>query len=102
MIVLFQYRNAAATCCDNDLVCVKKRVDCVKFHDFYRVWCRDNTTESPAGFLDDIVPFSALFVCLLGVHITSKDFRGGVERIVIRIDDHLSQDSADSAVDTAV
>ena len=102
MIILLKYRNTAATCCDNNLICIKKSFHCVEFNNLDRIRSRNSTAETFTWFFHYEVTFLAFFICFLSVHVTTKNFCWCVESIIIRIYDHLSKDCADCTVDTTV
>ena len=102
VIVLLHDRDASAAGSDHDLVGIEKGIDSVKLYDLHRIWSGYNAAEPFARLLDHVVPFPALFVGFLRVHVSSENFCGSVEGFIIGIHDHLGQYRADGAVDPSV
>ena len=101
-MLLLDHGDSAAATCDNYLICGCQRTDGFDLYDIDRLGGSNDTTEALAGIFLDIIALLYFNLSIFLGHVTTNDFGGLIESLIIRIYRDLGEDGADRLGDPAV
>ena len=101
-MLLLDHGDSAAATGDNYLICGCQRTDGFDLYDIDRLGGSNDTAEALAGIFFDIVALLYFNLSIFLGHVTTNDFGGLIESLIIRIYRDLGEDGADRLGDPAV
>lgn len=99
---LLDHGDSAAATGDNYLICGCQRTDGFDLYDIDRLGGSNDTAEALAGIFLDIIALLYFNLSIFLGHVTTNDFGGLIESLIIRIYRDLGEDGADRLGNPAV
>lgn len=101
-MLLLDHGDSAAATGNDYLICGCQRTDGFDLYDVDRLGGSNNTAEALAGIFLDIIALLYFNLSIFLGHVTTNDFGGLIESLIIRIYRDLGEDGADRLGNPAV